>query len=73
MSWLNEAALEVYDLDHAVDMTTKKRLTMDFSKMLFRIEKYVYTREAYGAHDPPFALAIPIAPIVKEQPPTQEF
>lgn len=74
MSQFNEVALEIYTLDNVLTMITmkcdlqqcpflfslEKRLVIDFSEMLSRVEKYAHIDEAYGIRSPPFALMAPM-------------
>lgn len=67
MSQFNVAALDVYNLDPSIMMTTfkgglqqypflfslKKRPVTNFSEMLARAEKYACAEEGYGTHIPP--------------------
>lgn len=80
VSWFNLAALEVYNLDHAITMTImksklqrchflfslEKRVLTDFSEMLARVEKYVLTKEANEAHNPPSSLMNRELPLAQE-------
>lgn len=72
ISRFNVATLEVYNLDHAVTMITiksglqrcpflfslEKRSSMDFSKMLARVEKYAHIEEMHKAYGPPPSLMV---------------
>lgn len=72
--------MKVYNLDHVITMAAmkyglqqyyfifflEKRPMIDFSKILARAEKYVSTKKAYNARDPPSALVAPTTQVVKE-------
>lgn len=80
VNWFN-AALKIYNQDHAVTMiamksglrkcpflfSLKKRAPTDFSEMLARAEKYAHTKEAHEMRKPPSS------PPIREWPSIQEF
>lgn len=76
MSWFNEVALKVYNLNYLVTMITikcgrqkcpflfspKKKVPTDFLEMPAKVENYVHAKETYNMY------GSPSTPMTKERP-----